>query len=123
MSYVAVAYAFLLATCGRYVILAIIVPTQMRSAGLVFSKWGDQSQREILRRALLMFQGKVLGAAQTQVPPLLIAALVGPAGVGTYDIVTRLPRFLKSTFGLLASALLPAAAQLEGRCHADRFST
>jgi O-antigen/teichoic acid export membrane protein len=49
------------------------------------------------------------------VPPLAIGAVLGPGAVGLYEIITRLPRFLKSTLSLLASAVLPVAARLEGR--------
>ena len=65
-----------------------------------------------------MFQSRVLGVVQFQSPPLLIGALVGPAGVGVYDILVRLPRFAKSVLSLLISALLPVSARLEaGRDH------
>jgi hypothetical protein len=39
--------------------------------------------------------------------------MFGPAGAGTYDALTRLPRALKAVLGLLSSTVLPVAARLE----------
>lgn len=121
LSYAAVAYAFLGAIAARYLVLGTVAAAAMRAVGMRPAPWGRQAREEMTRRSLLMFHGKVLGALQMPVPPLVIGALVGPAGVGIYEVVTRLPRFLKSTLSLLASAVLPVAARLEGRGASDRL--
>ena len=60
-----------------------------------------------------MFSNKTLGAAQSQAVPVLIAIVLGVTAVGTFDALTRLPRFAKSVLGLLNSTVLPLAARLE----------
>jgi O-antigen/teichoic acid export membrane protein len=115
LSYAAVAYAFLGAMAARYFILALACAIEMRRAGLRPRRWGALARADVVRRSVLMFQSKILGTLQMPVPPLLIGVLVGPSGVGLYEIITRLPRFLKSTLSLLASAVLPVAARLDGR--------
>lgn len=69
--------------------------------------------REVMNRCRLLSWNKVLGALQTQAPALLIGVLLTSAAVGIYDIVVRLPRFMKSVLGLLNSALLPFATKLD----------
>ena len=120
-SYAAVAYAYLGAMLARYLALAVIAALEMRRAGLRPRRWSKPSRDDVLRRSSLMFQSKMLGTLQMPVPPLLIGALLGPAAVGLYEIITRLPRFLKSTLSLLASAVLPVAARLEGRGAHDQL--
>jgi O-antigen/teichoic acid export membrane protein len=114
-SYAAVGYAYLAAMLARYAALAGIAASEMRRVGLRPRRWSRASREDVLRRSGLMFQSKVLGTLQMPVPPLAIGALLGPGAVGLYEIITRLPRFLKSTLSLLASAVLPVAARLEGR--------
>ena len=121
LSYAAVAYAYLGAMLARYLALAAVAVAAMRSAGLRPLRWSKSARDDVLRRSSLMFQSKILGTLQMPVPPLLIGALLGPAAVGLYEIITRLPRFLKSTLSLLASAVLPVAARLEGRGAHDQL--
>lgn len=115
LSYAAVAYAYLAAMLARYAALAGIALAEMRRAGLHPRRWSRASREDVLRRSGLMLQSKILGTLQMPVPPLAIGALLGPSAVGLYEIITRLPRFFKSTLSLLASAILPVAARLEGR--------
>jgi O-antigen/teichoic acid export membrane protein len=122
LSYAAIAYSYLGAMLARYLALAWVAVGEMRRASLHPRGWGYDSRNDVLHRARLMFQSKILGALQTPVPPLLIGGLLGPSAVGLYEIITRLPRFLKSTLSLLASAVLPVAARLEARGAGDQLS-
>lgn len=122
LSYAAVAYVYLAAMAGRYVVLGVVAAAEMRRAGLRPARWDAGARNEVLRRSVLMFQNKMLGALQMPVPPLLIGIFVGPGGVGVYEIVSRLPRVLKSAFSILASAVLPVAARLEGKGEGDRLA-
>jgi O-antigen/teichoic acid export membrane protein len=121
-SYLAVGYAYLAAMLARYLLLAGIAIGDMRRAGLRPRRWSSASRADVLRRSQLMFQSKILGTLQMPVPPLVIGGLLGPSAVGLYEIITRLPRFLKSTLSVLASAVLPVAARLEGRGASEQLA-
>lgn len=77
-----------------------------------FRSIAGQSSK-IFERCRLMGWNKMLGTFQYQVAPFLIGILLTPIAVGAYDILVRLPRFIKSVLGLLNSALLPFAAKLD----------
>lgn len=64
-------------------------------------------------RATLFFTSRFLGTVLHQSPTVLIGLLVGPAGVGLYDTLARLPRFAKSVLGVLNTTLLPYATRLD----------
>jgi O-antigen/teichoic acid export membrane protein len=114
-SYVAVAYSFLAANAAKYLVLAWCAAATFR--GISFRRaWADNGARNTVRsRSALMMHNKILGTLQTQLPALAVGLIVGPAGVATYDVVTRIPRAVKSVLALLTSALMPVAARLDER--------
>ena len=67
----------------------------------------------VWERARLLFTARILGTLQHQAPTLLVGLLVGPAAVGIYDTIVRLPKFVKSALAVMGSTLLPAAMRLE----------
>jgi O-antigen/teichoic acid export membrane protein len=115
-------YALLAAALLKYAALAVGIRHDLRRAGLSRAKWSTASARAVRMRNTVFFQSKLAGAAQSFVPSVLVGALVGPAGVGVYDVVTRLPRFLKPVLSIIASAITPLAARLEGAGDSDRLS-
>jgi O-antigen/teichoic acid export membrane protein len=120
-SYVAVAYLFLASTAAKYVVLAICAVPLFRHIALRFA-WSDvESRRVVWQRSTLMVHNKVLGALQTQLPPLAIGLIVGAAGAGMYDVLTRVPRAVKSVLALLTAALLPISARLDASGDHDRL--
>lgn len=108
-----VALAFLAAELASAATLLVSLIPLLRGTPLRLSRWDQEGKAEVRRRGLLMFQGRVLGVLQSQAATLLIGAMVGPAGVGVYDLLIRLPRFAKATLALVASALLPVATRLD----------
>lgn len=66
----------------------------------------------VCERGRLLFFSRIQSTLQHQTPTLFIGFLVGPAGAGLYDAITRLPRFAKSVLSILSSTLLPAASRL-----------
>ena len=60
-----------------------------------------------------MLANKILGTLQTQAASPLLGLFSGPAAVGLFDAIVRLPRFAKSIYGLTASTVLPQAARLQ----------
>lgn len=69
--------------------------------------------RVMLDRTWLVGPNKILATLQTQSVPLVIGLMVGVTGAAVYDLLMRLPRFVKSALGLLNSAVLPFASRLE----------
>lgn len=75
----------------------------------------------VLERGRLLFTARVLGTLQHQAPTLLIGVLVGPAAVGIYDAILRLPRFAKSALSIIGTTLMPAAMRLDAAGDHDRL--
>lgn len=71
------------------------------------------AKRFVWERARLLFTARILGTLQHQAPTLLIGLLVGPAAVGIYDTIVRLPKFAKSALAVMGSTLMPAAMRLD----------
>jgi len=108
-----VAYSYLAATVAKYFVLAAVVWSVANKTSLRFSSWTVASRQDIRYRSWLMFNNRVAGTFQQTLVPLVIGALFTPAEVGTYDLITRLPRFLKATMAPLHSAILPISAHIE----------
>jgi O-antigen/teichoic acid export membrane protein len=109
----AVAYAYL--SC--IVLRGALVAANAVRVGLG-RKWrlvppSRSALRRILPRCTLMAQSRVLGVLQGPAQQPLIAILIGPAGVATVEVLTKLPRFCKAALGLLGSAVVPVAARLD----------
>lgn len=108
-----VAYSYLAMIFAKYLVLAIAVYAFARGTPLRSRAWSTQSRDDVLYRCWLMFNNRVTGALQQPLVPLAIGAIYGPTGVGTYDLITRLPRFLKATMTPLHSAILPMSTRIE----------
>ncbi len=109
----AVCYALLLSLWVRALVALFVAARSLRSWKLQFA-YPTSAERDAFRmRARLMVSNKCMGVAQAQSSPLLISVLLGPASLGVFDALTRLPRFAKTVLGLLSSTVLPVAARLE----------
>lgn len=75
----------------------------------------------VLERGRLLFTARILGTLQHQAPTLLIGVLVGPAAVGIYDAILRLPRFAKSALSIMGTTLMPAAMRLDAAGDHERL--
>jgi O-antigen/teichoic acid export membrane protein len=107
------AYAYLVTLVAKYLVLAIVVHRAARNSSLRWTAWTGSTRQEIAYRCWLMFNSRIGGTLQQPVPPLAIGALFGPAGVGNFDLITRLPRFLKATMAPLYSAILPVSTHID----------
>jgi O-antigen/teichoic acid export membrane protein len=108
-----IAYAYLAVTVAKYLVLAGVVCRAALVTSLRFCPWTAVSRRDVFHRCWLMLNNRIAGILQQPLVPLAIGALYGPAGVGTYDLITRLPRFLKATMAPLHSAILPISTHID----------
>ncbi len=68
--------------------------------------------REIWRTTKLLFVGKLSGFIYNNSSRILISLFLSPTLMTTYEVVMRLPRFLKTALGFTNSAVMPAASAL-----------
>lgn len=121
--YDAVAYAFLGSMLLRHTLLLVVAWRLSLRSELHFRKIEFVNARETISRCRQMAAGRFIGVLQNQAPVLVLGAIIGPAAVGIYDVLTRLPRFAKGVIALLNSALLPVAARVEASNDAGRMHT
>lgn len=108
-----IAYAYLAMMVAKYFVLAVVVWRAAQNSSLRLCSWTAESRQDVFRRSWLMFNNRMLGIWQQPVIPFAIGVLYSPAEVGAYDLITRLPRFLKATMAPLYSAILPMSAHIE----------
>jgi O-antigen/teichoic acid export membrane protein len=98
---------FFLAFLGAFVI--------MKLEGISLRYWSSSDWDWYKKRAHVMFYGKVQATIQTNAPPLIIGLIIGPTGLGVYDILSRIPRTVKALLGLLNTTVQPVALKLESK--------
>ncbi len=111
-NYQGVAFAFLAVIVVRTLVLAAVARQIATAWPLRLARWEGDSRKDVLMRSRLMFMNRVTGSLQSMFPPIVVGVVLGPAAVGSYDVLTRLPRFLKSTLGLISASVLPTSALL-----------
>lgn len=116
-----VAYIYLATLAARAVVIGIAAFVALRHKHIRLLPWTQEIRQDILRRCLLLLQGKLMGGISGPFQPFLIGLLFGPKAVGTYDALVRLSRVSKVVVSLLTSALLPVASRLDERGSATSF--
>lgn len=116
-----IAYSYLAVTVAKYLVLAGVVWRAASATALRFRAWNAASRRDVLHRCWLMLNNRIAGIFQQPLVPLAIGALFGPTEVGTYDLITRLPRFLKTTMAPLHSAILPISTHIDAATDTRRL--
>jgi O-antigen/teichoic acid export membrane protein len=108
-----IAYWYLAALVAKYLVLIVVLRLVTRDTQLRFAMWSTESRKDVLHRCLLMFNGRIGGVLQQTVIPIAIGALYSPTEVGAYDLIMRLPRFMKTTMAPLYSAILPISTYID----------
>lgn len=108
-----IAYSYLVVMVAKYLVLAGVVCHAVFKTSLRFRLWSSSSSSDVFHRCWLMFNSRIGGTFQLTLPPLVIGALFSPTEVGTFDLITRLARFLKATMAPLHSAILPISIHIE----------
>lgn len=67
---------------------------------------------EIWTMTKFLFASKISSLIYYQTPKILISLFLGPVAMTSYEVIMRLPRFIKTMLGFLGSAVLPAASEL-----------
>jgi len=122
LDYYLVGVAFLACIAMKYLVLIVATYWACRKTSLRLVPWSQRGLTEVIARSRTMLHNRVLGVIQGPSIPLVIGALVGAHAVGVYDVIARLPRFFKSIFSLLTTALLPVAAKLEQKSDKTRLA-
>lgn len=121
LSFEWIAYAYLATLVVKYFVLMLIVAITARRTSLRFGSWSRETRDDLVYRGWLMFNARIGGVLQQTIIPLLIGGLYGPAQVGAYDLLMRLPRFLKAVMSPLFSAILPISAHIDEKTDVRRL--
>jgi O-antigen/teichoic acid export membrane protein len=113
-----IAFAYLGYALVRAALVAVQATRLLASQRATLQRPGADDWREVRRRCAPLGVNRAIGVVQGYAATLLIGALLGSAAVGIYDLVTRIPRFLKVVTGILNSAVLPTVLRLDAA--ADR---
>lgn len=116
-----IAYAYLGTMVAKYLVLTLVIYISVRCTRLRFGSWTRESRRDVAYRCWLMFNNRIAGTLQQAIIPPVIGALYGPVEVGSFDLLTRLPRFLKTTMSPLYSAILPLSTRLDEKTDIRRL--
>lgn len=111
--YQVLAYLFLGLASTKLVLFGAVLIATRQGIKLSIGTGGWPALKDTLSLARHIWFGKLLSHSSQSAPQLLIANLAGPAALGTYDVLIRLPRFAKAVYSLSNSALLPTSAGLE----------
>ncbi|WP_456632255.1 lipopolysaccharide biosynthesis protein [Bradyrhizobium sp. URHC0002] len=108
-----VAYSYLAMIVTKYFVLAAVVCRAAFGTPLRLRSWTASSSKDVFHRCWLMFNNRIAGTFQQTLVPLAIGALYSPVEVGSFDLITRLARFLKATMAPLHSAILPISTHID----------
>lgn len=114
-SYVWIAYAFLATSVVRSLADVIWLFVLVSHGRWRPARPGRATLRALAESAWLLLQSKLASVTSTYLPSLLIGRLVGAAGVGTFDVLARIPRLVKVVVGVTTQALLRPAAILDAK--------
>jgi O-antigen/teichoic acid export membrane protein len=112
-SFEQVCLGYVLAQALRALVAIALAATLLGRHGVYPTRWTQADRQITFDRSGVLTYGRLIGSLQGQAPPMLISAIFGPAATGVYDILTRLPKFMKSVLGLISSTLLPVAVRLD----------
>ncbi len=112
----AAAYIWIALSTARYVAVGLmaVLHGRRRRTETSDDRPGRGDHGAVLRLALGLWLTRIHTTAANFLPQLLIAKLLGPASLGLFDILSRPTRYLRMALNLMASALYPAAARLDG---------
>ncbi|MDD3375236.1 MAG: oligosaccharide flippase family protein [Candidatus Omnitrophica bacterium] len=107
-------YFFLISLFFRFVTYGVFFVFDFSQSGarVLFDK---EEVAKVWGMAKYLFAGKPASMLYHNAPRLMVAIFLGPVAMTGYEIVMKIPRFLKSGLGFLNSAVMPVASTLEAR--------
>jgi len=107
------AFAFLTYGASKAAFISVVAAKMLRSKGTILRLPTRDEWIDLRIRCVPLGLNRTIGVAQVQAAPALIAVMLGTAAVGLYDLVIRIPRFLKVVTGVLSSAVLPMVLRMD----------
>jgi O-antigen/teichoic acid export membrane protein len=107
------AFAFLAYGISKAALVSVAAAQVLGSKSTTLNLPTRQEWMDLRSRCLPLGLNRAMGVAQAYAAPALIGVMIGTAAVGLYDLVTRIPRFLKVVTGVLSSAVLPMVLRME----------
>jgi len=108
-----ICYAYLASLILRAGLAACLAGRALSENRSLPALWSSCEITDFFQRVRILFPNKLIGLAQGQAPSFLVTILFGPISLGSFDLLTRLPRFTKSVLGLLNSTVQPVGARLD----------
>lgn len=113
MAFQWVAYAYLLYGVLRAVMISVLAWKKLAHKHSRIGLPTRQEWQELWHRCGPLGLNRTIGVVQGNATPVLIGALMSTTAVGIFDLVMRIPRFLKIVTGILNSAVLPVVLRLD----------
>ena len=76
--------------------------------------------RECFKLSRHLFSAQVSSVLGNNAEKVLITVMLNPVYMTMYEIIVKLPRFIKSSISFLGAAIMPAASELAARQDTDR---
>lgn len=96
----------------QFIVLFLLVKKAIPFLSLSFFNFSFQTLKEMFKMARLTISNKLSAILSNQIEKLLIGILLGPQYVTSYDILTKLPRFLKIIYASISTVIMPASSEL-----------
>jgi O-antigen/teichoic acid export membrane protein len=110
--YVSVIAVTVGASLVQFVLYVAFAYRLMPGFSLRFIHASKARLQEILKISRYIFLGKLSGLVYNESDRFLIGVTIGASYLAAYEVLFRLPRFVKSVAGLGTAAILPAATEL-----------
>ncbi|EGG93071.1 hypothetical protein IMCC1989_1766 [gamma proteobacterium IMCC1989] len=112
LEYYYIVYAFLTCHIVRAIINFSWLFTLYKRNTWSYSFISPLCRSSLYQSCKLLFKMKLVSSLASFLPPIIIGQVIGPAGIGAYDILMRIPRLIKSVVGVTTQAIVPSAAVL-----------
>jgi O-antigen/teichoic acid export membrane protein len=110
--YVSVIVATLIASLIQFLLYVVFTYRLMPGFSMRLVHASRERLREIVKISRYIFLGKLSGLVYNESDRFLIGVTIGAPYLAAYEVLFRLPRFVKTVAGFGTAAILPAATEL-----------